>query len=110
VHASAHTPPIAGELVLQFRGAQVETEDEIAEIEDALFELLADGDTWEGHEIGPRARNILIATHDAAATLARVLPFLEEAGLIAAFHAGVRPHDSVDHVSLWPAGGAFQRS
>ena len=39
------------ELVLQFRGRRVETEDEVGEIEDALFELLEDGERWDGHEV-----------------------------------------------------------
>jgi hypothetical protein len=110
VVAPSPLAPIAGELVLQFRGAQVETEDEIAEIEDALVEILADGDTLEDHEIGPRARNIVIATRDAAATLARVLPFLEHAGLAAALHAGARDGDAGEHVSLWPADRSFERT
>ena len=38
----------AFELVLQFRGPRVETEDEVVEIEDALFELLGDGETLAG--------------------------------------------------------------
>ncbi len=110
VPTSAPATPIAGELVLQFRGPQVETEDEIAEIEDALFELLANGDAWEGHEIGAAARNIVITTRDAAATLARVLPFLEQAGLTAALRAGARAEGSTEHVLLWPAGDAFTRT
>lgn len=100
----------AGELVLQFRGSRVETEDEIAEIEDALFELLGDGDTWTGHEITREVRNILIDTRDAAATFARVLPFLERAGLVDAMAAGVRPEDATNYVALWPAGRAFSRT
>ena len=105
-----HATPLAGELVLQFRGRQVETEDEIAEIEAALFELLPDGDTVEGHEISPQARNILIDTRDAASALARVLPFLEQAGLAGALRVGARASDSELHVSLWPADCAFERS
>jgi len=102
--------PAAGELVLQFRGPRVETEDELAEIEDALFELLADGDTWTGHEVTRDVRNIVIDTRNAAATFARLLPFLERAGLVDAMAAGVRPEAATSYIALWPAGHAFSRT
>lgn len=79
------------ELVLQFRGPRVETEDEVAEIEDVLIEILGDGETWQGHEISADSRNILIATDDAQATLARLRPFLERAGLFEHMVATTRP-------------------
>jgi len=80
----------------------VETEDEVAEIEDALVEILADGDTLAGHEIAPEARRILIATRDAAAALCRVLPFLEQAGLVAELRAHARADGADTSVPLWP--------
>ena len=46
----------AYELVLQFRGRRVETEDEVVEIEDVLDELLREAETVDDHEVGvPRA-------------------------------------------------------
>lgn len=107
---AAPDPVLAGELVLQFRGPRVETEDEVAEIEDALFELLADGDAWTGHEITHDVRNIVFETHDGAATFARVLPFLERAGLVDALAAGVRGASATSYVALWPPGRAFSRT
>ncbi len=94
--------PIAGELVLEFRGRRVETEDELAEIEDALVEVLPEGDTLAAHEIGSEVRRILVATRDATATLHRLLPFFEQAELVAGFSAHARAEDDGSHVPLWP--------
>jgi hypothetical protein len=90
------------ELVLQFRGSRVETEDEIVEIEDALFELLADGETVEGHEVGPAARNISVVTDDAEATFRRLAPFLARALLIDHVIAAARPVAADRYTLLWP--------
>jgi hypothetical protein len=99
------------ELVLQFRGPRVETEDEVVEIEDALFELLADGESWDGHEVGVHARNILILTPDAPATFERIKPFLVRAGLIGDVAAAARPLAGETYATLWPRGDgrAFSR-
>lgn len=98
-----------GELVLQFRGTRVETEDELVEIEDALVEMLCNGDAWAGREVTPSARSIVIDTRDATATFARLLPFLERAGLTASLTAGGRAHGQPEFVGLWPAGQRFFR-
>lgn len=104
--APAAAATVAGELVLEFRDTRVETEDEIAEIEDAIFELLADGDTWTGHTITPAVRSVTIATHDAAATLRRVLPFLARAGLAAHAQATAIAASDGSRVVLWPVVAA----
>lgn len=93
---------IESELVLQFRGSRVETEEELAEIEDALEELLVEGEAWTGHEVTPHARYIVIATIDAAGTFERLLPFLESAGLMDALAAVVIGPDGGASTSLWP--------
>lgn len=94
--------PLAVELVLEFRGSRVETEDEIVEIEDALVEILAGGDTLMDHEIEPEARRIVIGTRDAPATLRHLLPFLERADLVSTLSAHVRSEAFDARVSLWP--------
>ena len=93
------------ELVLSFRGRKVETEDEVVEIEDALFELLEAGETWDGHEMRAAARNVSVLTPDAHATFARFLPFLSEAGLIDHVMVGARPLASDTFLTLWPRSG-----
>ena len=93
------------ELVLSFRGRQVETEDEILEIEDALFELLESGETWDGHELRASARNVSVVTPDAQATFARIAPFLSSAGLIDHVTVAARPLASDFFVTLWPRTG-----
>ena len=100
----------AFELVLQFRGPRVETEDEVVEIEDALFELFAEGEAWEGHEIGTAARSIFVATDDAQATFARLSPFLLRAGLMEHVIAAARPTATERYTTLWPRGHAFSRA
>ncbi|MFO1303145.1 MAG: hypothetical protein U1F54_05395 [Burkholderiales bacterium] len=90
------------ELVLQFRGRRVETEDEVAEIEDALFELLEDGERWDGHEVLAAARNISLTTNDAHATFARLTPFLSQAGLLDHVIAAARPLAADAFTTLWP--------
>ena len=80
------------ELVLQFRGPKVETEDEIVEIEDALFEVLEHGESWTGHDVRAAARNIVVETPDAQATFDDVV-------------VGARPLAGTDFVTLWPPGG-----
>jgi hypothetical protein len=91
------------ELILSFRGPRVETEDEVVEIEDALFELLGEGERWEGHEIDAAARTIHIATDDAQATFARLSPFLERAGLIEHVIAVARTAAGAHETMLWPS-------
>ncbi len=94
------------ELVLQFRGRRVETEDEVGEIEDALFELLEDGERWDGHEVLAGARNISVTTRDAHATFARLVPFLSRAELLDHVIAAARPLAGDAFVTLWPRGHA----
>ena len=93
------------ELVLSFRGRKVETEDEIVEIEDALFELLESGETWDGHDVRATARNVSVLTPDAHATFARIAPFLASAGLIDDVTVAARPLASDTFVTLWPRKG-----
>lgn len=90
------------ELVLQFRGRKVETEDEVVEIEDALFEILEDHERWDGHEVLASARNISVTTRDAQATFARIAPFLASAGLIDHVVAAARPLAGDVFTTLWP--------
>jgi len=93
------------ELVLQFRGRKVETEDEIVEIEDALFEILEGGESWTGHDVRPAACNIVVETPDAQATFARIAAFLTRAGLIGDVTVGARALSGTTFVTLWPPGG-----
>ncbi len=89
-------------LVLQFRGRAVEDVDEIVEIEDALFEMLAAGEELDGHDIGASARNIYIATTDPAATFRRLTPFLARAQLLTEVIAAARGPEVHEFVVLWP--------
>jgi len=102
----------AYELVLQFRGRQVETEDELVEIEDVLAELLEHGETLDGHEVGARARNISLVTGDPRATFERIAPFLARASLIADAVAAFRPVEGHAYTVIWPASAqaAFSRT
>ena len=93
------------ELVLQFRGRQVETEDEIVEIEDALSEVLVTGEACAGHDVASSARTILVETPDAQATFARIAPFLMRAGLIDDVVVAARALAGTDFVTLWPRPG-----
>ena len=93
------------ELVLSFRGPRVETEDEIAEIEDALFELLEQDETWDGHEMRATAGEVCVRTPDAQATFARLAPFLARAGLIDHVTVAARPLAAGSFVTLWPRQG-----
>ena len=93
------------ELVLSFRGRKVETEDEVVEIEDALFELLEAGETWDGHAMHAAAREVSLLTPDAHATFSRLVPFLTTAGLIDHVTAAARPLATNTFVTLWPRSG-----
>jgi hypothetical protein len=93
------------ELVLQFRGPKVETEDEIVEIEDALFEVLEHGESWTGHDVSTAARNIVVETPDAQATFVRIAAFLTRAGLIDDVVVGARALAGTEFVTLWPPDG-----
>jgi hypothetical protein len=94
----------AFQLVLQFRGASIEDLDEVLGVEDALFEMLEDGEELAGHEIGTHARNIFIGTEDPDATLRRLTPFLERAGLLGALTVAARPVKEARYRILWPRG------
>jgi len=93
------------ELVLSFRGRKVETEDEVLEVEDALFEILETGEAWDGHDMRASARNVSVVTPDAQATFARIAPFLSRAGLIDDVTVAARPLASDTFVTLWPRSG-----
>lgn len=90
------------ELILQFRGRAVEDADEVVEIEDALFEMLGEGEELDGHDIGAGARNIRIVTDDAQATFGRLAPFLARASLIDAVIAAACPLRGAQYTVLWP--------
>ena len=90
------------DLVLQFRGRSVEDLDELLEVEDALFEMLAVGEDLDGHEVGAHARNIHIATTDAEATFRRLQPFLTAARLLDGAIAAARPLAGGRYTVLWP--------
>ncbi|MEO8753409.1 MAG: hypothetical protein ABI624_12100 [Casimicrobiaceae bacterium] len=92
------------QLVLQFRGDAIEDLDEVLEVEDALTEILDDGEVLAGHDIGTQARNIFVVTGDPGATLARLLPFLERARLAGALTAATRPVNDDLYSIVWPHG------
>jgi hypothetical protein len=92
----------AFQLILQFRGASIEDRDELLGVEDALFEMLEDGEELAGHEIGTGARNIFIATDDPDATFRRLTPFLERARLLLALTVAARPVHEEHYRILWP--------
>jgi hypothetical protein len=89
-------------LTLAFHGQAIEDLDEVLEVEDALYEMLADGEEMDGHEIAPHARRIFIATSDAGATFARLHAFLRNARLLDGMTASARAIDGSDDVVLWP--------
>lgn len=95
-------PTSSGELVLEFHGTHVETEDELVEIEDALVEMLGPDEAIAGRDVAIHARSIAIATPDAAATWQRVRGFLDRAGLMASVQAGTRTNAGEAPVRLWP--------
>ena len=101
----------AYELVLQFRGREVETEDEVVEIEDVLFEFLTPEETLDGHEVGAHARNISFTTGDPRQTFARMKPFLSQAALIDHMIAAFRRLPEHAYTVIWPAqAAAFSRT
>ena len=91
------------QLVLQFRGSAVEDVDEVLEIEDALFEMLEDGEELDGHDVRAGARNIYILSPSPEATFRRVEPFLARARLLVAVTAAFRPSGAAAFTILWPA-------
>ncbi|MCC7328283.1 MAG: hypothetical protein IT521_15920 [Burkholderiales bacterium] len=90
------------ELRLQFRGRRVEDRDELLEVEDALFEMLIDGEELDGHEVGAAVCSISIVTTDAQATFHRLQPFLAEAQLLDQTTAAMRPLSTTGYTLLWP--------
>jgi hypothetical protein len=89
-------------LVLQFRGRAIEDADEVAELEDALFEMLADGEALDGHDISAAARNVYVLTDDPTAAFRRFEPLFLRAGLADELVAAYRPHASDAYAILWP--------
>ena len=89
------------QLVLQFRGTAVEDVDEVTEIEDALFEMLEDGEELDGHDVRAGARNIYILSPSPEATFRRVEPFLARA--LDAVTAAFRPSGAAAFTIHWPA-------
>ena len=94
-------PP--GRLVLQFRGRVVEDADEVAEVEDALFEMLVDGEALDGHDITASARNIYVLSGDPVATFRRFEAFLARAELADGLVAAFRIEASGQYTILWPS-------
>jgi hypothetical protein len=89
-------------LVLQFRGRAIEDADEVAEVEDALFEMLADGEALDGHDISATARNVYVLTEDPAGAYRRFEPFLARAGLADGLVAAYLPPAADAYTILWP--------
>ena len=92
----------ASRLVLQFRGRAIEDADEVAEVEDALFEMLADGEALDGHDICAAARNVYVLTDDPAAAFRRFEPFLVRAGLGDGLVVAFRSPTADAYTVLWP--------
>lgn len=90
-------------LTLAFSGRAVEDLEEVLEVENALYEMLADGEEMDGHEITPHARLVFLLTDDARATFGRLLPFLRNARLLDHLSATAAPAGGGDTVVLWPA-------
>lgn len=90
-------------LTLAFSGRAVEDLEEVLEVEDALYEMLADGEEMDGHEMAPHARLVFVLTDDARATFRRLLPFLRNAKLLEHLSATAVPAAGGDTVVLWPA-------
>lgn len=89
-------------LTLAFRGRAVEDLEELLEVEDALYEMLAGSEEMDGHEITPQARLLFVLTNDAGATFRRLLPFLRNAQLTGHLTASAAPLAGGDAVVLWP--------
>jgi hypothetical protein len=94
-------------LVLQFRGRAIEDADEVAELEDALFEMLADGEALDGHDISAAARNVYVLTDDPTGAFRRFEPFLARAGLADGLVAAYRPPAADAYTILWPHAPAM---
>lgn len=95
---------MAWQLVLQFRDRSIEDADEVAELEDALHEMLEGTEALDGHAIGAGARNVFVVTDDPAVTFARLLPFLTRARLDASVGAAFRRDGEDAFTPLWPPG------
>ena len=93
-------------LTFAFRGRAVEDLEELLEVEDALYEMLAGTEEMDGHEITPQARRLFVLTDDADATFQRLLPFLRNAELLEHLTASAAPVAGGDTVALWPAQAA----
>ncbi len=94
----------AAQLILQFRGTAVEDVDEVTEVEDALFEMLVEGEELDGHDLRGAARNIYVLTGDPEATLARLLPFFARARLLPDLTAACRERAGNACTVLHPPG------
>ncbi|MFO1413798.1 MAG: hypothetical protein U1F10_07810 [Burkholderiales bacterium] len=92
-------------LTLAFRGRAVEDLEELLEVEDALYEMLAGSEEMDGHELTPQARIVYVLTDDADATFRRLQPFLRNAHLLDHLTASAEPVDGGDTVALWPLPG-----
>lgn len=93
-------------LTLAFRGRAVEDLEEVLEVEDALYELLADSEEMDGHELTAQARLVFVLTDDADATFRRLQPFLRNAHLLDHLTATAAPVAGGDTFVLWPAASA----
>lgn len=95
-------------LALAFRGRAVEDLEELLEVEDALYEMLAASEEMDGHEVTPQARLVYVLTDDPHATFRRLQPFLRNARLLEHLTASATPADGGDPVVLWPDADAVR--
>jgi hypothetical protein len=93
-------------LTFAFHGRAVEELNEVLEVEDALYEMLADGEEMDGHEMAAQARRIFVLTDNGEATFRRLQPFLRNAGLLDEMTATAEPQDGGEVIVLWPAAPA----
>jgi hypothetical protein len=93
-------------LALAFHGRAVEELDELLEVGDAIYEMLADGEEMDGHEMAAHARLLFVLTADADATFRRLQPFLRNARLLDEMSATAAPLAGGPAVALWPSDPA----
>lgn len=93
---------MASQLILQFRDRSIEDRDEVAQLEDALCEMLEGAEALDGSSITSAARNIFVVSEDPSATFARLLPFLAGAGLDTSVGAAIRREGEDTLTNLWP--------
>jgi hypothetical protein len=92
------------QLILQWAASSIQDHDAMIAVEDALIDVLPEGNEVDGHDAGSCEVNIFIHTNAPAQVFDALKPTLADSGLLVSARAAFRELSRDEYTILWPKG------